>query len=182
MHPSVARLIGIFPPASTPQNPDWARVERTLGTPLPDDYKQLIEMYGGGVFDETIWLLEPDCADEGYDLVGQAQERDEVLANLWSMGEPKPAELEADGVRVIPWAYIEGSGHYLFWLTRPGEKPAEWTTILNEGRGPEWEHHPQSCADFLVGVMTGEVDSLYFSDLPAEIHRFDSNAGILSAQ
>jgi hypothetical protein len=30
--------------------------------------------------------------------------------------------------------------------------------------------------------MTGEVDSLYFSDLPAEIHRFDSNADILSAQ
>ncbi|MFJ8748145.1 SMI1/KNR4 family protein [Streptomyces sp. NPDC102441] len=35
---------------------DWPAVERELGTTLPTDYRQLVETYGGGVFDETIWL------------------------------------------------------------------------------------------------------------------------------
>jgi hypothetical protein len=179
MHPSVARRIDILPPATPPRSPDWARVESALGTPLPDDYKQLVEAYGGGVFDETIWLLEPDCADDDYDLVAQTQERDEVLAELWGAGEPKPPELEADGARVIPWANIDGSGHYLYWLVLPGRKPAEWTVVLNEGRGPEWERYSLPCAEFLVGVLTGAIDSFYFPDFPADVHQFASKADIL---
>ncbi|MEU7044429.1 SMI1/KNR4 family protein [Streptomyces varsoviensis] len=154
-------------------------MESALGARLPEDYKQIVEAYGGGVFDETIWLLEPDCADEDYDLVAQQKERDEVFAELWGVGEPKPAELEADGARVIPWAAIEGSGHYLYWLVRPGQQPEEWTVMLNEGRGPEWERHPLGCAEFLVGVLAGEVESRYFPDFPVEPHQFDSNDDIL---
>ncbi|MFC8765752.1 SMI1/KNR4 family protein, partial [Streptomyces sp. NPDC057193] len=82
---------------------------------LPQDYKDLIDTYGGGVFDETIWILEPDCADQDYDLVAVAAEQAEVLENLWGGGEPKPAELAADGTNVLPFAYIEGTGAYLYW-------------------------------------------------------------------
>ncbi|MFI2214972.1 SMI1/KNR4 family protein [Streptomyces sp. NPDC020141] len=178
MHPSVARLIELVAPASAPRAVDWERIETALGTALPDDYKEIVEVYGGGVFDETLWILEPDCADPDYDLIAQTREQDQVLAELWGAGEPKPAELQA-GARVIPWANTEGSGHYLYWLIQPGQKPAEWTVMLNEGRGPEWERHSQTCAEFLVGVMTGDTESVYFPDLPPEVHQFDSNADIL---
>lgn len=82
MHPAAERLSGLIPPATPRRSRDWATVERQLGTPLPDDYKELIETYGGGVFDETIWLLDPECPDEDYNLHGQATERAATLADL----------------------------------------------------------------------------------------------------
>lgn len=93
MHPAVARLIEIVPPSGPRRSRDWNAVERELGTPLPEDYKELIEVYGGGVFDETVWLLDPECPDEDYNLVAQFAEREKVLARLWQT-EPKPAELD----------------------------------------------------------------------------------------
>jgi len=178
MHPAVAGLSAIIPPATPRRARDWAGAERQLGTLLPEDYKELVETYGGGVFDETIWLLDPECPDEDYNLLDQAQEREEVLADLWQT-EAKPAELQNPGVQVLPWAYFEGSGAYLYWLCRPEQKPDEWTVILNEGRGPEWEHHPSTCAPFLLSVLTGQPESDYFVDLPTDPHGFDSNDDIL---
>lgn len=72
-------------------------------------------------------------------------------------------ELDESGVRLIPWAYVEGAGHFLYWLVREGVEPEEWTVILNEGRGPLWEAAPVSCSRYLLDVMTGTADSLYFS-------------------
>ncbi|MEU7279771.1 SMI1/KNR4 family protein [Streptomyces sp. NPDC045431] len=178
-HPSLARLTALVPPPSTRRSPDWSPVEAALGSPLPDDYKRIIETYGGGVFDETIWVLEPGCSDEDYDLLAEAEACGDALAGLWAAGEPQPAALRAEGARVIPWAYVEGAGHYLYWLAGPGQEPAEWTVLLNEGRGPEWEHHALTCAGFLVGVLTGEVESCYVGGLADGPHTFTPNADIL---
>ncbi|URN15918.1 MULTISPECIES: SMI1/KNR4 family protein [Streptomyces] len=178
MHPAVERLTALIPPAGPQRSRDWRGVERAMGTALPDDYKELVETYGGGVFDETIWLLDPACPDEDYELVAAAAERAEVLANLWQ-SEPVPEEVRDTGARVIPWAYVEDSGAYLYWLVRPERKPGEWTVMFNEGRGSEWEHYDTSCASFLFSVLTGEAENEYFPQLPVEDHRFDSNDDIL---
>ncbi|GAA3214775.1 hypothetical protein GCM10020256_15860 [Streptomyces thermocoprophilus] len=47
MHAAVARLIEIVPPGSPRRTRDWNGVERVLGTQLPEDYKELVEVYGG---------------------------------------------------------------------------------------------------------------------------------------
>ncbi|WP_258574836.1 hypothetical protein [Streptomyces shenzhenensis] len=52
--------------------------------------------------------------------------------------------------------------------------------MFDEGRGPEWEHHTDQCASFLVSVLTGEAETGCFPDLPAEIHWFGSDDGILA--
>jgi len=178
IHPGVERLAELIPPA-TPRRPrDWADAERQLGTSLPDDYKELVETYGGGVFDETIWLLDPECPDGDYNLLGQATERAAVLADLWQI-EAKPTELQGPETQILPWGYVDDSGMYLYWLRRPGLTPSEWTVILNEGRGPEWEHHATQCTPYLLSILTGEADTKYFPDLPLVSHRFDSNHEIL---
>lgn len=179
VHPAVEHITRLAAPPSTPRTRDWESVEGHLATALPDDYKRLVEVYGGGVFNETIWLLDPDCPVEDYNLLSLAAERAEVLADLWEGGEPEPAGLASDGARLIPWAYIEGSGAHLYWLAEPGQTPNDWATMLNEGRGPEWERHPYGCARFLLSVMTGELVSDCLPDLGGERARFDSNAGIL---
>ncbi|MFJ4920165.1 SMI1/KNR4 family protein [Streptomyces sp. NPDC088725] len=171
----------LIPPAGPRRSRDWAAVEQQLGTALPQDYKELIGTYGGGVFDEEIWLLDPESLDKGYNLLDEAKARAEILANLWQV-EPKPPQLlQDDGATVLPWAYIEGSGAMLYWLRRPGQNPEEWTTLFNEGRGPEWEYHPHSCAHFLFSALTGEADTIYFDEFPLDEHEFKSNDEILAS-
>ncbi|MFE2039095.1 hypothetical protein ACFXBB_38945 [Streptomyces scopuliridis] len=80
---------------------------------------------------------------------------------------------------MIPWAYVEDSGAYLYWLEQPGQTPDEWTVMFNEGRGPRWEHHDTQCASFLLSVLTGQAETEYFTDFPADGHQFDANDDIL---
>ncbi|WP_405527092.1 SMI1/KNR4 family protein [Streptomyces avidinii] len=163
------------PPAELPPAVDWVQAERALGAALPTDYKQLVETYGDGIFDETIWLLVPESAHSDCDLHAQTTERDEILADLWEF-EAKPAGLLEAGARVLPWAFEEGTGAFLYWLARPGQQPDEWTVLYNEGRGPLWEHHDMGCSAFLLAVLTGTAETDYFGHLydvlkPTE-HRF----------
>jgi hypothetical protein len=174
------RIAELAPPPASPAPVDWTVVEERLGTPLPRDYKQLVDTYGGGVFDETVWVLEPGCRQDDYDLLTMAEERREVLAQLWKSGEARPGPLEAAGTGLLPWAYVEGGGQFLYWLVDGGD-PDAWTVMANEGRGPEWEHHDATCTEFLLSALTGRVRSEVLAQLPAEEHTFDANEEIFAA-
>lgn len=53
-------LVGLCsPPTQPPSQVDWTQVEAALGTALPTDYKHIVQTYGSGLFDDTIWLLAP---------------------------------------------------------------------------------------------------------------------------
>ncbi|MFE1949310.1 SMI1/KNR4 family protein [Streptomyces sp. NPDC059524] len=173
---AVDALVRLCPPPAEPPPPvDWAQVESTLGTALPADYKKLVETYGDGVFDETIWLLVPGSTHDDCDLYAQAAEREEILAELWEF-EDKPDGLLEEGARVLPWGSEEGTGAFLYWLVRPGQHPDDWTVLYNEGRGPLWEGHAMGCLDTLLAVLTGTAETEHFGYLyevlkPTE-HRF----------
>ncbi|MER6979144.1 hypothetical protein [Streptomyces carpinensis] len=51
----------------------------TPGQPVPE---RLVQTYGDGLFDETIWLLAPDATYDDCYLHAQAAERAEVLTEL----------------------------------------------------------------------------------------------------
>ncbi|MFB7330759.1 SMI1/KNR4 family protein [Streptomyces adustus] len=172
------------PPPAVAKDLEWAAVETALGTALPADYKRLVQAYGGGLFAGTLWVLEPGCPHASYDLIAQTAEREEILQELWEAGEDRPPELLDRDVRLVPWGFDEGAGHFLYWLVQPDVEPEEWTVILNEGRGPLWETTPVSCSRFLLDVVAGTTTSFYFTDLddivdPDHRTRFVPNAEIL---
>ncbi|MFE4654939.1 hypothetical protein [Streptomyces sp. NPDC056707] len=85
----------------------------------------------------------------------------------------------------MPWGYVEGAGHFHYWLVRPGVELEDWTVILNEGRGPLWEAYPASYSQVLLEVVAGTTTSFYFTDLddivdPADRTLFSPNSQILS--
>jgi hypothetical protein len=171
VNPSLARLIELIPPPAEPREKDWAAVERTLGLPLPPDYKELIHTYGGSNWDDYLYLLEPGCPNDNYDLIEWEDQQTEALEGLWEV-EKKPEELEEVGTRVVPWATTD-NGECLYWLVRPDTDPAEWTVMVNEARGERWEHHHATATRFLVDVLNGDLSSSILSSLfPLHVHEF----------
>ncbi|MYW46111.1 SMI1/KNR4 family protein [Streptomyces sp. SID161] len=175
MNPSLTRLTELLPPPEVAAPKDWAAVEEQLGTELPRDYKELVDTYGGGLFDANIWLLEPGCQRPRYDLIAMDARCRESLKLLWDRGELRPAELDQEEARLIPWAYEDEGGEVLYFLSTPGQKPENWPILINEGRGPGWERHDGPCTSFLLRLMTGEIESEYFPDMPLDEHVFETN-------
>lgn len=177
MNSAVERLMRLVPPPQPPAARDWPSVAEVLGVSLPADYRDLVDAYGGGRFDGYLWVLEPGCPNENYDLVTSERERAEAFGMLWDFGEPKPEFLEEDGARLVPWGATD-NGEFLYWLVRPEQEPEQWAVLVNEARGEEWERYELGCAAFLVGALTGEVRSeILSSGFPTVPHEFRSAAG-----
>jgi hypothetical protein len=168
---ALARLLEIAPAPSEPRRKDWDEVERSLEAELPADYKELIHVYGGSNWDDYLYVLEPGCPNENYDLLEWAKNQAEDLEDLWEF-EKKPTELEVDGSRVIPWATTD-NGECLYWLVRPGHNSDQWTVMVNEARGDRWEHFSVSCTQFLASSLDGELHSSILStSFPRAAHEF----------
>ena len=58
---SIADLIRLVPPPSVPvaANGDWPKLERELGLPIPQDYKDFIANYGTGAFCNYLVIPSP---------------------------------------------------------------------------------------------------------------------------
>ncbi|MGJ7414460.1 SMI1/KNR4 family protein [Streptomyces cinereoruber] len=167
---ALPHLRAIFPAPDTPRQKDWTAIERALGTGLPADYKELVRVYGGGDWDDYLYVLEPGCPNRHYDLLTWAEQQAEDLEDLW-VYEERPAELE-EGARVVPWA-VTDNGECLYWLVRPGLDPDRWTVMVNEARGARWEHFSVSCTHFLAAVLSGELRSgILSSSFPRAVHEF----------
>ncbi|NUK53400.1 SMI1/KNR4 family protein [Streptomyces lunaelactis] len=168
---ALTRLFEIAPAPSEPRQKDWGEAERSLGIELPADYKELIHVYGGSNWDDYLYVLEPGCPNENYDLIEWAEHQAEDLEDLWEF-EKKPAELEVEGSRVIPWATTD-NGECLYWLVQPGLESDQWTVMVNEARGDRWEHFSVSCTQFLASTLDGELQSNILSSLfPRATHEF----------
>ncbi|MDQ8704698.1 SMI1/KNR4 family protein [Streptomyces sp. LHD-70] len=171
MNTALARLVELIPPPVEPRVKEWHSAEQSLGVQLPSDYKELVHTYGGSNWDDYLYLLEPGCPNDNYDLIEWDEQQGEALDGLWEF-EEKPTQLEEEGARVIPWATTD-NGECLYWLIRPGQAPADWTVMVNEARGDQWEHHEVSCTQFLAGVLSGDLtSSLLSSRFPLTVHEF----------
>jgi hypothetical protein len=174
MNPAVEELIRLLPhPAAPEPGRDWASVTQRLAAELPTDYRELVDAFGGGGYiDEYIWLLEPDCPNDNYDLLLSAEERDDSLNYLWESSEERPVQAREEGTRLIPWASTD-NGEFLYWLARKDQAPDEWTVMFNEARGEHWEWYDMGCSAFLVGALTGAIRSeLFWYKFPLPVHAF----------
>ncbi|MFR9722454.1 SMI1/KNR4 family protein [Streptomyces sp. MS19] len=171
MNEALTELVRLAPPADPPGTWDWTGTATALGVDrLPGDYTALADRYGGGHFDDYVCLMHPGYGTADYNLLAVARQQDEALRELWKF-EEKPPQLEAAGSRVVPWGIAE-DGQVLYWLVEPGRDPDRWTVLVNEGRGPYWEHHDVGCAGFLASLLAGRRESEILGGLPGPEHWF----------
>lgn len=151
----------------------WKQVFADLDTVrLPVDYIQWIDAFGGGYFDEYIYLLDPSAAQSYYNLVHAHREQIKTLEYVWSAGEERPEEVLSSGVRLIPWASTD-NGEFLYWVSDPKIDPDDWTIVMNEARGDEWLRFRVGAITFLEGALSGSITSdMFWPDFPLVKHRF----------
>ncbi|MFF0557888.1 SMI1/KNR4 family protein [Streptomyces sp. NPDC004266] len=124
---------------------DWAAVEEELRVPLPPDFKQLCEGFGGGTFCDSVAFYG---RTEGF--------RFNFLLPWQAPLPPLPAEsgqyqeYTPGGKGYIKWASSEWGTEYC-WLVdaqQPGAYP-----VLARGEAGEWCEYDMSTSEFLYRVL-----------------------------
>ncbi|TDC57106.1 hypothetical protein E1281_06115 [Actinomadura sp. KC345] len=140
----VERLVAVTGGPSSPvPAPDWGAVETRLGTPLPDDYRRLVETFGcdgdfNGFFnvfhpEELIWHTEYHAGDD------------------LAFGGDHPPFPAPGGL--IPWSNNEHEQNY-FWITE-GSDPDRWPVYAVDSLD-EGSRFDCTATEFLYRQMTDQ--------------------------
>ncbi|MEE4540461.1 SMI1/KNR4 family protein [Streptomyces sp. V4-01] len=172
MTPSLDRLSRLVPPPSAPQARDWAAAEDRIGRPLPRDFKELVDVYGGGDFDGHLGLLVPPPTRTGSEIAGYNDDRMDELNDLWAITENRPAALAGEDLLLVTWADTIDSDS-VNWRVEPGRAPEEWAVVVLDADLGACEVYPMTGTEFLAGLLSGEIDSPILSHhLHADGHVF----------
>ncbi|MEU4731987.1 histone-like nucleoid-structuring protein Lsr2 [Streptomyces sp. NPDC023588] len=151
------------PPQTQPAPIDWGRIEAELDMRLPEDYKQLAAAYGPGSYGgDYITIYHPHGVTLYVNLTGPMSSRiREYLQRDYDQGTyPVPY----DPQHLFAIGGTEG-GQKLFWITEPVNAPDSWRVAINEDKGSRWFTYDGNLTNFLVAVISGEIDNLPFSNL-----------------
>jgi hypothetical protein len=152
---TIETLIKAVPPPAAPTyafHGPWEPIEAELRTPLPQDYKDLIRLYGFGTFMGHLSVNGPTVPYDHCRLVPEAFAVQQMFVNdsPHIRMYPQPGGLLACG-------NVQDVG-YLFWLTRGPVD--EWPIVI-------WDHDASEedelklfefdLTDFLAGLITGDI-------------------------
>ncbi|MFE6904418.1 hypothetical protein ACFVFJ_47890 [Streptomyces sp. NPDC057717] len=110
---------------------DWPAIEADLGTRLPNDYKEVVDLFGAGSFDEYFELAVPGG-------IGTSR-------NPW---KPYLPDLASDGL--LPWGWSEYELG-LFWWTDAAD-PDEWT-VVTQSEGDDDKRFDCGAGEFILRML-----------------------------
>ncbi|WP_306191737.1 SMI1/KNR4 family protein [Streptomyces sp. MK5] len=146
----ILEFIG-WEPAGIPV--DWEAIEREIGAPLPPDYKELSEAFGGGLFNDTVTFLARE-ERKAFNLVTRwrsalAADRDPRLGDVSAVTPYKI--YEPGGKGLISWGSTEWGDEY-FWFIDSAE-PGKWPVLARAGDIDQWHTFDMSTSEFLYRVL-----------------------------
>jgi hypothetical protein len=173
----VSELVSLVPPPATPvaASGDWNKVEAELKQRLPDDYKEIISIYGAGRFCRMISIASPfvrpiSALKFWTDWV-------DFYRDLTSYGVDVPYDLFPACPGLLPCGSYTDSNN-INWLTAPaGEK---WRLIYYSRSDGFIDVGPTSLADFVVRIITGSTglpERLFPAAIPVEDRFFTPFSG-----
>ena len=152
----------LIPPPADPVETrgSWMQVEMSLGTHLPDDFKEFIDVYGSGKIGDFISILNPFSTRPSLNLIEVSKKNLEALRVLSiEFGEVTKSDLFPVPGGILPVALTD-NGDVIHWKTTG--KPNDWTIVVNEARSPLYEHYNCSLTRFIENLAKGEITSDIF--------------------
>jgi hypothetical protein len=157
MATSAQRLIEAARPAPPAHPFGWAQVEHRLGASVPQDYRDLLDAGGGGLWLDFLRLHVPAPGPglRHVDLERSGLEFRQ-LQDLFEDGVVgRPDDLAPDA-RLLPWAST-GTGVTLYWQVSPETAADAYPIRLSDRNGDVWERYDLLTTDLLLGTVRGEM-------------------------
>lgn len=149
---TIETLLKVAPPPAKPTHvftAPWEVIEEQLRTRLPQDYKDLMRVYGSGKFVDLFGIYHPLGQTKWDSIVYNALMLQRSSGDCRLPIYPMPGGLLVCG--------LTDDGAYICWLTR-GATPEEWPIVLWDvrPRTEEEEFTMFECdlTDFIAGVLT----------------------------
>jgi hypothetical protein len=161
----IRELKRLVPPPRCPRNGGsralFREIERQLGFHLPDDYKEIVTLYGDGRWQDFWYLYNPFSDNRHLNLIKQSPRDDATGLNCLSaerairnqFGDAYPHAIWPETGGVFPWGVTDNGGR-LFWRMR-GD-PARWPTVYYPSRDPDFRVLRRSTSRILLGAVTGQ--------------------------
>ncbi|WP_020469499.1 SMI1/KNR4 family protein [Zavarzinella formosa] len=157
MIPSLEKLITIVPPPKRPKAVGsfarWRTAEEKLGLKLPEDYRQFVHVYGGGLFADFYLVHTPGERSVYGNLVDYLG----LMASHFAWRDGLQFNIHPSRPGLLVWGHDE-NGNYYYWLTK-GE-PDRWTVVTEETRGNGFAKHNCSMVEYLLGVQLLKIKAL----------------------
>lgn len=165
---SLNELISLVPPPKSVPRHDFGAVEVALGHALPDDYKELVGIYGGGSFGGYLGLMSP-TQDElisggAYCRQSLTELRNTYAFHSWIHPDRSTVPMVLEDVDPVPyygWGGAPG-GETGYWHTA-GEDPNGWAAVVIAD-GFTNDYHPHGLVAYLTDLIAGRFPTEVFGD------------------
>ena len=155
---AVTDLTRLIPPPSGVTKPNWSKAESHLGTRLPSEFKQIVDLYGLGSFGEVMTLFCPETELSHMNLLNQFDSHQtDIVSFRWVLNRP----IYPDKGGLLPFGTSE-NWEMFYWLTE-GE-PDTWPILINEQRGPEINRFDMSLSQLMVANLRQELKTTVLPD------------------
>jgi hypothetical protein len=164
---SLQKLLAIAPPPEAPREigspKAWEKIDQRLGVTLPQDYKDFVDRYGTGTFNDSITLFNPFAGNESLNLFHTLETHHKatqmaqlVVESSWTAIQP--FELYPARHGLLPWGATDNYEKNFFWLVNGS--PKNWATVFYNLRNGDYEVWKMPCTKLLAGIFTGAIQSV----------------------
>jgi hypothetical protein len=120
---------------------DWQAAEAALGTALPQEYKEIVDVFGPGSFDGYVNLLVPNGTV--LDLIDWSRTNPDRFG-------PHPAYPAPHGL--LQWGSSEQELDFVWQTGAPD--PSDWPMLVREDHDGEWQRFDCGVGEFLARLLT----------------------------
>lgn len=160
MHLMVEQLTSVLqPPDSGGDRIHWERIYLESSAVFPADYRNFVEVYGGGFIDDYLDIFTPPVEGSVY---GQ------ILAEMTlvpGVRHPDGYSFYPDPGGILRWG-ADSSGDDAFWRC-VSDDPNEWTILVRKRHhGPNedpWKSFHGGMVEFLLSIIRGDYPSPFSS-------------------
>ncbi|MCF2860201.1 SMI1/KNR4 family protein [Pseudoalteromonas sp. SMS1] len=152
---------------------DFSKIEKSLKSTLPLDYKVLCETFADGFFLDRIRLLSPQM--DG----GQEKVNYEIASKLKLMEVNRKDFPEFYNYCLFPEPKglltfaLSDNGEYIFWVCNG--RPEDWTIAVMSEDGHDLEFYNNNLIGFLIGLAEGHIITSILVE-----ERYDKEAGFFA--